>query len=553
MSRSHGFGAPAALILLLGFSGSMPARAAWAPGTVVNLGSNGAQPVVSAALLPASGTDFYVMWRFATGAGVANGVARLTGDGGVMFATQLDPHSELPGIASDGAGGLIGAFGVTLSVTNSDIAFRCLKPVGTQLPSTPATYFWAAQNEARDIDPTVATGPAGGAYIAWPAGPTNRYLLQRVTSTGARAAGWPAGGRVLPPADARSHPWCAPALLPDGVGGIYALAAEDVPRVWRVRSDTTLAPGWPALGLALGSGPYLGDPYPGSLALAPGAAGHTFAAWLESDGTQANVWVRVVVRSFSDAGSVDGPPLSLTPYTTGLASVAAGSDGQGGAFVSWLNAGGLVVAHIGANGELAGAPVAVTPAGVHGSALVPAHGGGFLAFWDEIDGIHAAWYTGAGALEPAEPENPKLVYPVPFGRTIVYPLTAKSDGSGGAYVVFDAGAAGDTPGPLAQIIRVADPATLDAPLPRPAALQLAASPNPARDRLDLTFALPAPGGAQLELLDVGGRRMWSRQEPAPAGLRHEQIGLPAGLPPGLYLVRLSQGAASTLRRIAVVR
>jgi hypothetical protein len=79
------------------------------------------------------------------------------------------------------------------------------------------------------------------------------------------------------------------------------------------------------------------------------------------------------------------------------------------------------------------------------------------------------------------------------------------------------------------------------------------TPNPAFGEFRVAFALDGASPATLELIDLAGRR-----------LRVERLGeLPAGehsLPlsgldvsPGLYWLRLAQGAKAVTRKVAVVR
>src|SRR5262249_50741131 len=83
----------------------------------------------------------------------------------------------------------------------------------------------------------------------------NRHLdvsprLMRRSADGSLSAGWPVNGKSVFVADA----WNG-TLLPDGAGGVIASARTigfDF-RVNRVSADTTLAAGWPANGLLLGS------------------------------------------------------------------------------------------------------------------------------------------------------------------------------------------------------------------------------------------------------------------------------------------------------------
>jgi hypothetical protein len=80
-------------------------------------------------------------------------------------------------------------------------------------------------------------------------------------------------------------------------------------------------------------------------------------------------------------------------------------------------------------------------------------------------------------------------------------------------------------------------------------------PNPSRgDRVSVAFTLPTPAHARLELVDVSGRRVVEREVGALGAGRHV-VALDTGgrLAPGLYLVRLTQGADSRVTRVAVVK
>jgi hypothetical protein len=77
-------------------------------------------------------------------------------------------------------------------------------------------------------------------------------------------------------------------------------------------------------------------------------------------------------------------------------------------------------------------------------------------------------------------------------------------------------------------------------------------PNPSRGgALTVRFSLPTDVPARLELLDVAGRRIASHG----VGVGHHTLDLAAGqrLAPGLYLVRLTQGANTRTTRVAVLR
>ena len=91
----------------------------------------------------------------------------------------------------------------------------------------------------------------------------------------------------------------------------------------------------------------------------------------------------------------------------------------------------------------------------------------------------------------------------------------------------------------------------------PRALELAlggSSPNPAFEGLTIAFSLPDASPARLELLDLAGRRMLSR-EVGGLGTGSHVINLAqnATLVPGLYLLRLSRGSRSLTARTVIIR
>jgi hypothetical protein len=78
------------------------------------------------------------------------------------------------------------------------------------------------------------------------------------------------------------------------------------------------------------------------------------------------------------------------------------------------------------------------------------------------------------------------------------------------------------------------------------------SPSPARGPLRVDFSLARPERATLELLDVTGRRVLMRDLGTLSPGRH-RAELREPLPAGLYLIRLSQGAATRTAKTVVLR
>jgi hypothetical protein len=78
-------------------------------------------------------------------------------------------------------------------------------------------------------------------------------------------------------------------------------------------------------------------------------------------------------------------------------------------------------------------------------------------------------------------------------------------------------------------------------------------PNPTRGGdLNVVFALPSGASAQLELLDISGRRILSREVGSLGAGQHE-VDLADGrkVAPGLYWVRLVQGTNRRSTRVVV--
>lgn len=82
----------------------------------------------------------------------------------------------------------------------------------------------------------------------------------------------------------------------------------------------------------------------------------------------------------------------------------------------------------------------------------------------------------------------------------------------------------------------------------------APSPHPARiSGFRLAFSLPTSEPAQVELYDVGGRRIDGRLIAAPVpGPQYVEIGAGTAISPGVHFARLTQGARSRTQRIVLM-
>ena len=100
---------------------------------------------------------------------------------------------------------------------------------------------------------------------------------------------------------------------------------------------------------------------------------------------------------------------------------------------------------------------------------------------------------------------------------------------------------------------VFDPPTVLGVGDQPAAFAIGPLVNPSfGGLLTVTFSLRSSTAAQLELLDVGGRRAAAREVGSLGPGQHRvRLGEDCPLPPGVYFVRLSQGANVIVARVAM--
>ena len=90
--------------------------------------------------------------------------------------------------------------------------------------------------------------------------------------------------------------------------------------------------------------------------------------------------------------------------------------------------------------------------------------------------------------------------------------------------------------------------------PGPVALIYGALPTPARGSFEVRFMLPTLGEARLAMYDVQGRRIWEREmEGLSPGVHRVTIADDPGVPPGIYLLRLSTETSVAHGKVVIVR
>lgn len=360
-----------------------------------------------------------------------------------------DPAAQvLPMIASDGAGGAIIAWGDgrgTPDIYAQRVLYNGFTATGWPVNGTAI----GTVNTAFFQGDGVPDG-AGGAYFVWGGGDvsvTPAIYAQRVTASGALAAGWPTGGLFVGYTGTTGN---LPHIAVDGTTGLFVCwnDASNL-RIQHVLANGTLDPTWPAGGALITSA---SGSYVAPLVTSDGGGG-AIVSWTDLGSNAGDIWAQHI-------GS-DGLPVSPWPATgisvcalSGLQNVTdVMADGSGGAWLVWgdernIGTSGrdLYVQRLTGSGALvSGWPadgVAVCDvAGTQGQGHFAADGAGgaFVVWLDRrtapdgdlyIQHIDAngspvsPWPTGGQALSVAS------------GSELLTPDVIVSDGVGGAIVAW---------------------------------------------------------------------------------------------------------------------
>lgn len=262
---------------------------------------------------------------------------------------------------------------------------------------------------------------AGGSYLASGNGRFNARL-SRILSTGAFAAGWPgdglyfSGGNLLP---------FETVAIPDGMGGVFLLSDVQYcaahcagnsteARVQRVTPGGSIAPGWPAEGVSIGTG--LDRPLPSfdirqatAVANGHGAALVTWARRQSIVLGPSPVELRAQLVAGDGALPWGYGGVLVHPFAARRYDQAMAPDGLGGAYVFWLDERdpGLFGQHISEDGRMLwapnGMPIATLPSTFVGRPVAISDGShGAIVAWagtsGALAGIFAARVTPNGAL-----------------------------------------------------------------------------------------------------------------------------------------------------------
>ena len=615
-------------------------------------------------LLAISGTPTADVSAVSDGAGGVIAAYLGIGAGGLdLFATRLDANGDFvagwstggtpvvtsaasevgPECTSDEAGGVIVAFTTIASGFPSGLFFQRLTGAGTRSTGWPADGV--SSGAGSPLVWKVTPDGNHGAYAGWADLNSSDLMLTRVTSAGAIAGSWPAGGirmTTLPnPEDFQ--------LSGDGAGGVYvAWARGDSIFLQRLTATGAVASGWPADGFVVEGEPTF---FRQEVALTTLTSGDAMVVWSDTPTSDSDIYSMRVASTGALASGwpVAGVPLCTAAGTQMLPQLV--SDGAGGAVAMWEDmrggatvalyaqrvtgtgaiqsgwttdgvalcsgtdtktdpswasdgaGGGLVAWDDARNGNddvfaqritSAGAIASGWPA--DGAALVTASGdqniptavtgsgGGVIVVWDDgrnvnIPRVYAGFVDGSGvvpalaALADASsaPGLVRLHWFSPDGENFAATLERavgagafsaiaglRADGTGHVrYEDRDVVAGATYHYRLAVTESGATRYLGEVTLTVPSGVALAVEgfrPNPATGPVSVAFALGSGARASLEVLDVSGRRVLSREVGSLGAGRHVlRLDEAGALPAGVYVVRLSQDGRVLAARAAIVR
>ena len=536
--------------------------------------------------------DVYVQ-RYSSDGVVSPGWA----PGGVRATS--DPHQQQePRIASDALGGafLVWSDDRTSSVDGRERCYGQHITAWGVIASGWPTDGREISSEDTSDQRIIADGQSG-CYFVWTdyrrgGGLPSGFDVygQHLLPDGSIAPGWQVDGNLIFQGRGALH------LLPDAVGGLYAASSEftvqsgTVPaRYWLARFDPN---GVPAAGWTLGGVPLQSTLTSRSdLHCSADSLGGVFASWDDGNSQGGDIYA---TRALPDGTTAAGwgpngiavsDPASPQEYTSDV-----GPDGMGGAYFAWeKHFNGYAhayVQHLGPYGAIAlGWPLGGVPASA-GTSTVPQVGpsispdgfGNALVYWFELplmaqffvtngivatslslastdirsDRVTLIWQgTGAGQITAhvdRRTENEDWQRIGSPDRDADDRLRFVDDGvAAGIRYAYRLGY------PEAGGEQFTKETWIDVPSADVFALE-GLRPNPAVGALNVSFSLPMEGSATMELLDLAGRRVIDREVGQLGRGRHVlRLDASGHTAPGVYWVRLRQGAQQALTRAVVMR
>lgn len=564
-------------------------------------------------MAPDGATGAYLVWEDYRGGALSDVYGqRVLADGSLPAGWPADglgisvfmEEQRDPRLVSDGAGGVFATWADarTYSFSQRDVYAQHLLPDGSPAAGWAANGMRVTNASTYEYAPRAAADPDGGLYVTWTRGLAEQDIgAQHLGANGLPYPTWPDTGIVL----------CGAALDQSGSGVVNAPGGAAM-AVWkdlrnytgidtesdfyalRFGPDTSRAALWPRDGRQVYastngiSAPFAVSDQAGGLLFGWGELvsptnEDLFVMHVDSAG------IVIVSIAFPD-GIVPVCPLEAYQHP-----VAVVPDGEGGAFFGfddYRDAGSSLsypdpyVQHVTAGANIAtGWPatgVALTQEPTRETSTLPvAVPGGVIAAWARGTGTSTdlfASFVGLDGIVPAlvslvsseaAPGRVRLEWAVAGDAGDAWSIERRDeaspwreiarelpDGEGRVRVSDETVAPGGRYGyrlaPVAGGAPLGE-TWLDVPRALAAFALRGAWPNPVTAAARVRFALPAGNEATLELVDLQGRRQLQWSAGNAAGERELALSGLDRLAPGVYWLRLQQGANVASARIAIVR
>ena len=477
---------------------------------------------------------------------------------------------------------------------NQPFALR-LTATGERAPGWPEDGLALSTGEWPAWDPVGVSLGSEGLLVVWGdirPGAAGVYA-QKLTPDGAIAPGWPQDGRRVVTTDSNAGIWD---LRMDGSGALYlglsfyypALDEVDA-HAQRILLDGSIAPGWPEAGVPVCTLPWeqwirsvIADTSGATFVwMDSRSTTHIYALRLLPDGTRATGWVENG-NLISDLPGFQGYPEAVGDAAGGVFVAFEYDDvcctrgyvqritKEGTPATGWPSS-GIGVCDLPMKDET---DVTITTDG-RGGSIVTWQDEGYEHFLQ----IYAQRFDGDGPTPTtlslvradAAPDRVSLLWHRAEGEVpeaTIYRRTPSDEWFSLGTSRFDGG------GRLAFDDRAVEPgaryayrlgyvehgvhsfsteAWVDVPRAFTFALE-GAIPNPATDALAVAFSLPAASPATLDLLDLAGRRVESREVGTLGAGRHLLRLDPAPRPaPGVYWLRLVRGDNILKSKVVITR
>lgn len=485
-------------------------------------------------------------------------------------------------VASDGSGGLIIVWQDYRAGSHGTIYSQRVTSTGEIAWQTDGVAV--SSGESDQAAPDLIADGAGGALVVWQDDRSGDYDLRWARLDGSGAVGPTVGGAelVVSAGDQR-----AVRLAAGGAGSFSAVWQESAAGATRLRaasfsSEAPLALTGSSAGtiLTADTGPST------TTAMCPDGAGGVFVSWSSRTGDTRDIRLQHLSAQGGTAFGDTGIVVCNEPHDQYAPALCP--DGAGGCIAAWedfrAGAADLYAQRVSPSGafswQVDGAPLSTASGEQYGVAVRADGSGGFFATWsDDVLPVRATFLRARPSLPGVLPrlvdievgpgrahlawqgaEDDRTRYQIQR-RTDAEDWRSLSESRLGANGRLEHEDRGVLPG-AHVIYRLAvqqngsvvslEETVVDIPLPMPLKLNFVRTEDRGRT-IRIQYVLETHEQAGLEVLDVAGRRVLTRDLGAPGAGEHEIRFASDPLPSGIYFVRLHQSQRIRTARLTLIR